>query len=243
MFPFHVSGSPRGGPDAGVWNPAMLDFCGSRMPPRMGIPPNDVFNWVFPLQMTYHVVGFSYVDCPRFLYSRFSDWFPCAVHNPQPTTMSGNIIILSHDKMEQLIDLVRQNPGLYDQSTPQYQDQIWARNVWQKIGAKIGAFSSSSSASVGLVWWRLSTDLLDHPPSPAEATAPCIHRKTSSNVYDLQWLGAGIPLAVKRMPPRTYGKALSARWPGSGSPCGGKTRTWKAGLKGNIHPGRDRLHF
>ena len=32
--------------------------------------------------------------------------------------------------MERLINLVRENPGLYDQTDPHYKDKVWPTNKW-----------------------------------------------------------------------------------------------------------------
>lgn len=40
--------------------------------------------------------------------------------------------------MECLIELVRQNRGLYDQSLPTYKDNLWTQNTWTKIATKLG---------------------------------------------------------------------------------------------------------
>ena len=39
--------------------------------------------------------------------------------------------------MEELIGLIREHPGLYDQTSKKYKDQIWTRNVWEKIAKKL----------------------------------------------------------------------------------------------------------
>jgi hypothetical protein len=36
-------------------------------------------------------------------------------------------------ELEELIELVRQNPGLYDQSLPRYKDVQWTSNLWKKL--------------------------------------------------------------------------------------------------------------
>ena len=40
--------------------------------------------------------------------------------------------------MEKLIELVRQNPGLYDQSLSMYKDNVWTQNTWKKIADHLG---------------------------------------------------------------------------------------------------------
>ena len=45
-------------------------------------------------------------------------------------------ISLTIVQIEQLIELVRENPGLYDPSHHYHKDQIWTRNVWEKIARK-----------------------------------------------------------------------------------------------------------
>ena len=40
-------------------------------------------------------------------------------------------------KMEDLIELVQSYPGLYNQTKKIHKDQIWTRNVWQKISKKL----------------------------------------------------------------------------------------------------------
>ena len=37
------------------------------------------------------------------------------------------------DHMERLIELVRENPVLYDQSSHRYKDSTMTNNTWQKI--------------------------------------------------------------------------------------------------------------
>ena len=49
--------------------------------------------------------------------------------------MSGKALTAA--KTEELIELVRQNDGIYNQSNPQYKDQIWTRNIWLKIADKM----------------------------------------------------------------------------------------------------------
>ena len=39
--------------------------------------------------------------------------------------------------MEELIDLVRSNLGLYNQTKKIRKDQIWTRNVWRQISKKL----------------------------------------------------------------------------------------------------------
>ena len=40
-------------------------------------------------------------------------------------------------KMEELMELFRSNPGLYNQTKKIHKDQIWTKNVWQKISKKL----------------------------------------------------------------------------------------------------------
>ena len=40
-------------------------------------------------------------------------------------------------KMEELIELVRSNPGLYNQTKKIHKDQIWTRNVGWKVYKKL----------------------------------------------------------------------------------------------------------
>ena len=35
--------------------------------------------------------------------------------------------------MERLINLVRENPGLYEQTSPHYKDNIWIANKWKAL--------------------------------------------------------------------------------------------------------------
>jgi hypothetical protein len=44
----------------------------------------------------------------------------------------------SKDDMERLIELVRENPGLYDQSLPSYKDVQWTANIWSKLAERFG---------------------------------------------------------------------------------------------------------
>ena len=40
-------------------------------------------------------------------------------------------------KMGELIELVRSNPGFYNQTKKIHKDKIWTRNMWQKISKKL----------------------------------------------------------------------------------------------------------
>ena len=40
-------------------------------------------------------------------------------------------------QMEELIELVQSDPGLYNQTKKIHKDQIWTINVWQKISKKL----------------------------------------------------------------------------------------------------------
>ena len=50
--------------------------------------------------------------------------------------MANKTLSLTLLKMEELIELARSNPGLYNQ-TKIHKDKIWTRNVWQKISKKL----------------------------------------------------------------------------------------------------------
>ena len=51
--------------------------------------------------------------------------------------MSNKTPSLKPLKMEELIELGRSKPGLYKQTKKIHKDQIWTRNVWQKISKKL----------------------------------------------------------------------------------------------------------
>ena len=44
---------------------------------------------------------------------------------------------ISDDVIEKLIELVRENPCIFDQSLPEYRDALFIKNVWDSIAEKL----------------------------------------------------------------------------------------------------------
>ena len=57
-------------------------------------------------------------------------------------------LVLTTEETEKLIDLVRENPGLYDQGLPEYKDAIYQRNCWVKLATQLGYDASYGKQKV-----------------------------------------------------------------------------------------------
>ena len=51
--------------------------------------------------------------------------------------MANKTPFLKPLKMEELIERVQSSPSLYNQTEKIHKDQIWKKNVWQKISKKL----------------------------------------------------------------------------------------------------------
>ena len=66
-------------------------------------------------------------------------------------------MVLKLSTMEKVVELVRQNPGLYDLKSKEYRDSVWSNNCWKKIAANIN--EEGVTGKVFIRPWPSSLDL------------------------------------------------------------------------------------